>query len=269
MERLCSLFFELSNEDRLSIILKLMDEPMKLTHLANTLDLTVQECSRQLARLTSIDLVTKDPDGFYVLQPYGRHAFRLFPGFQFLAEHVDYFNRHTLGLLPEKFMGRIGELRASERLTRLMATFANIDRTLGESEEFFWFMTNETLITPLQFKMGKEALDRGVQIRVIEPIGYAPPKDIVEGISEEVREGYDRHRVTGLLDDRAYEKIDVTMYMNEKELAVLAFPAETGEFDYLGFASTDPKVLEWCKDLHMYYWERGAKREEFYITNED
>jgi predicted transcriptional regulator len=40
MERLCSLFFELSNEDRLSIILKLMDEPMKLTHIAKELDLT-------------------------------------------------------------------------------------------------------------------------------------------------------------------------------------------------------------------------------------
>ncbi len=64
MERLCSLFFELSNEDRLSILLKLMDEPMKLTHLSRELGLTVQESSRQLARLTGIDLVTKDPDGF-------------------------------------------------------------------------------------------------------------------------------------------------------------------------------------------------------------
>jgi len=107
MERLCSLFFELSNEDRLNIILKMMDEPKKLTHIANELDLTVQECSRQLSRLTDIDLVTKDPDGFFVLQPYGRHAFRLFPGFQYLTEHVEYFNKHTLTGLPEKFMGTL------------------------------------------------------------------------------------------------------------------------------------------------------------------
>jgi predicted transcriptional regulator len=74
MERLCSLFFELSNETRLSIILKLMDEPMTLTLIARELDLSVQECSRQLARLNEIDLVAKDPDGFFVLQPYGRRA---------------------------------------------------------------------------------------------------------------------------------------------------------------------------------------------------
>ena len=127
MERLCSLFFELSNEDRLSIILKLMDEPMKLTHIAKALDLTVQDGSRQLSRLTDIDLVTKYPDGFFVLQPYGRHAFRLFPGFQFLTEHVEYFNKHTLTGLPEKFMGRVGELRGCVPVTALMKTFANIE----------------------------------------------------------------------------------------------------------------------------------------------
>jgi predicted transcriptional regulator len=44
-----------------------MDEPKKLTQIAKELDITVQECSRQLARLNEIDLVTKDPDGFFVL----------------------------------------------------------------------------------------------------------------------------------------------------------------------------------------------------------
>lgn len=268
MERLCSLFFELSNEDRLNILLKLMDEPMKLTHLAKELDLTVQECSRQLSRLTNIDLVTKDPDGFFVLQPYGRHAFRLFPSYQFLAEHVEYFNRHTLGLLPEKFMGRIGELLPSGRITRLMEAFSNVDKVLGESEEFFWIMTNENLITVRQFEMGYEALERGVQIKVIEPMGYQPPSDIVEGVSDKIKEEYDRHRVNGHLDDRVYEKIDTVLYLNEKEVGVLAFPSETGEFDYLGFTSKDPKVIEWCRDLFTYYWDNGAMREEFYITTE-
>lgn len=268
MERLCSLFFELSNEDRLSILLKLMDKPLKLTHLSNELDLTVQETSRQLARLTSIDLVTKDSDGFFILQPYGRHAFRLFPSYHFLAGHVEYFNRHTLELLPEKFMGRIGELLPSERITRLMETFANIDRVLGEAEEFFWVMTNENLITKKQFEMGYEALEKGVQIRVIEPTGYQPPSDIITSVSDEVKEGYDRHRVTKLLDDRTYDKIDTTLYLSEKEVAVLAFPFETGEFDYLGFTSKDPNVIAWCKDLYTYYWDNGGMREEFYITTE-
>jgi predicted transcriptional regulator len=269
MERLCSLFFELSNEDRLSIILKLMDEPMKLTHIAKALDLTVQECSRQLSRLTDIDLVTKDPDGFFVLQPYGRHAFRLFPGFQFLTEHVEYFNKHTLTGLPEKFMGRVGELRGCVPVTALMKTFANIERTIREAEEFYWYMTNETLIAASHYEVALDALDRGVKMRCIEPIGYRLLPDIVNNVSDEVKVAIDVHRGKGHLLDRGHEKIDVTMYMNEKEVAVLAFPAETGEFDYMGFSSKDPKVLEWCKDLHTYYWDRGPLRDDLYMKRTD
>jgi predicted transcriptional regulator len=269
MERLCSLFFELSNEDRLSIILKLMDEPMKLTHIAKALDLTVQECSRQLSRLTDIDLVTKDPDGFFVLQPYGRHAFRLFPGFQFLTEHVEYFNKHTLTGLPEKFMGRIGELRACKPMRELMGTIASLEKVLREAEEFFNYMTNENLASAHAYTLAMDALERGVQFKVIEPAGYSPPMEIVKNISDEMQEAFAAHRSKGTLADRTHEKIDVTLYMSEKEVAILAFPALTGEFDYLGFTSSDPKVLEWCKDLHSYYWERGSKRDEYYIDTKD
>ena len=269
MERLCSLFFELSNEDRLRIILKLMDQPMKLTHVANELDLTVQECSRQLARLSDIDLVTKDPDGLFVLQPYGSHAFRLFPGFQFLTEHVEYFNRHTLEALPEKFMGRIGELRGCEPLTELMGTFAKIEKIVRESEEFILYITDQNLVPTHIYKVGQEALDRGVKFRCIEPVGYQPPDDILMNVPTEVKEAFNVHRANGLIVDRTLEKIDVTMYMNEKEVAILAFPSRTGEFDYLGFTSTDPKILEWCKDLHSYYWDLGGPRHEYYIATRD
>ncbi|MFA9437693.1 MAG: helix-turn-helix transcriptional regulator [Candidatus Bathyarchaeota archaeon] len=269
MERLCSLFFELSNEDRLNIILKLMDEPKKLTHIANELDLTVQECSRQLARLHEIDLVTKNPDGFFVLQPYGRHAFRLFPGFQFLTEHVEYFNRHTLEVLPEKFMGRIGELRACKPVRELMGTIASIEKVMREAKESFYYMTNENLASAYAYKLALEALERGVQVKAIEPAGYSPPMEIVKNVSDEIQEAFAVHRSKGTLVDRTHEKIDVSLYMNEKEVAILAFPALTGEFDYLGFTSTDPKVLEWCNDLHSYYWERGGSRDEYYIDSKD
>jgi predicted transcriptional regulator len=269
MERLCSLFFELSNEDRLSIILKLMEEPMKLTHIANALDLTVQECSRQLARLNEIDLVTKDPDGFFLLQPYGRHAFRLFPGFQFLTEHVDYFNQHTLEVLPEKFMGRIGEIRGCKPVTALMETFANIDRTIREAEEFFWYITDETLISSTHYVTGLQALERGITLKCIEPTGYRPPTEIVDQVSDDVKEAFETYRTKGKVQDRLHDTIPVTFYMSEKEVAILSFPRQTGEFDYLGFTSRNPKVLEWCKDLHAYYWETGSRRDEFYITPGD
>lgn len=256
MERLCSLFFELSNEDRLSIILKLMETPMKLTQIAKELDLSAQECSRQLSRLMDIDLVTKHSDGNFGLQPYAEHVFMIFPGFQFLTEHVDYFNKHTLTMLPEKFRGRIGELRGCQSLKELMGTFTNIERILNEAEEYFWYITDEVLIPTRHYKTGLDALERGVQVRCIEPAGYFQPKGILQDTEDE-QKAFVGHRSEGNLTDRTLEKVNVTMYMNEKEVAILAFPAKTGEFDYLGFTSTDEKTLEWCKDLHRYYWEKA------------
>ena len=246
-----------------------MKEPMKLTHIAKELDLTVQETSRQLARMNEIELVTKDPDGFYVLQPYGRHAIRLFPGFQFLTEHVDYFNRHTLDLLPERFMGRIGELRGSVPVTALMKTFSNIERLMRESEEFFWYMSDENLISSSHYVLALDALERGIAIRCIEPLGYRPPPHILDSISNEIKTAIDAYRGKEMLLDKVFEKIDLVMYMNEKEVGILALPTLTGEFDYKGFSSTDPKVLEWCKDLHRYYWERGSLRDDVYIKVRD
>jgi predicted transcriptional regulator len=262
MERLCNLFFELSNEDRLNILLKLMEKPMKLTHLAKALEITAQECSRQLSRLMDIDLVTKDPDGAFVLQPYGLHAFRLFPGFQFLTEHVEYFNRHTLTKLPEKFMNRIGELKGCEPVIGLMGTIARVERIVLEAEEYWWYISPEPLATASSIGKALEVIEGGINARGIEPLTYRRPAEIERDISKEMRENIRKLRVSGGLDNKYMENIDVSIYMSEKEVALLAFPEITGQFDYQGFTSTDPKVHEWCKELHEHYFDRAVPWQE-------
>jgi predicted transcriptional regulator len=154
-------------------------------------------------------------------------------------------------------------------MRELMGTIASLEKVLREAEEFFNYMTNENLASAHAYTLAMDALERGVQFKVIEPAGYSPPMEIVKNISDEMQEAFAAHRSKGTLADRTHEKIDVTLYMSEKEVAILAFPALTGEFDYLGFTSSDPKVLEWCKDLHSYYWERGSKRDEYYIDTKD
>lgn len=258
MERLCNLFFELSNEDRLGIMLKLLDEPMRLTQISKEFDLSVQEASRQLARLSGIDLVTKNADGFYVLQPYGKHSIRLFPGFQFLTENVEYFTTHTLDFLPEMFMNRIGELQGCTPLNALMTSMSKVGDLVEDAEEYFWYMSDERLVTSNSYDRGIEVMDKGIQFKYLEPVGYHPPMELLRQMPPGVREGYDRHRAQGTIVSRSLEKIDITIYMNEKEVGILAFPTNTGEFDYLGFSSKDPKVLKWCKDIFNYYWEQSS-----------
>ena len=64
MESLCNLFFELSNEDRLRIFFQLEGKALRMTHLSRELDLTIQETSRHLSRLSEKKLIQKDVEGF-------------------------------------------------------------------------------------------------------------------------------------------------------------------------------------------------------------
>jgi len=57
LERLCNLLFGLSNECRLRILLKLQKGAMRLAHLSEKLDLTVQETSWHPSRLRNAKLI--------------------------------------------------------------------------------------------------------------------------------------------------------------------------------------------------------------------
>ncbi|UCD45698.1 MAG: winged helix-turn-helix transcriptional regulator [Candidatus Bathyarchaeota archaeon] len=60
MEKLQSVYFELSNEDRLSMLQKLLEGRMNVTTLSREIDLSTQECSRHLSRLSEAELVSRD-----------------------------------------------------------------------------------------------------------------------------------------------------------------------------------------------------------------
>jgi predicted transcriptional regulator len=91
MEKLYNLLFELSNEDRLMILLQLKEKPAKIANLSRKLNFTVQETSRNISRLNEANLIKRRGDGSFQLTAYGENTLNLLPGFEFLSKHVDYF----------------------------------------------------------------------------------------------------------------------------------------------------------------------------------
>ena len=108
MEKLCNLLFELSNEDRLTMLTLLKEEPMKLTQLSQRLAYTPPEASRNVSRLSEAKLIERDHDGVYHISPLGEGAMRLLDGYHFLSKHSEYFSTHTLRDIPCEFVDRIG-----------------------------------------------------------------------------------------------------------------------------------------------------------------
>lgn len=253
MERLCDLLFELSNEDRLRILGELRKDNLKLSHISQRLDYTAQETSRNIARLVEAKLVTRTTDGSYEITPYGIQAMRLIPGYQFLSKNADYFYEHTLENLPDKFVSRIGELNECQPITQLLDVFGNIERVFKEAEEYYIYI-GEPLGLSSTLELVSEALDRGVKARGIEPSEYEWPAEIRESVPEEIWINIGRHKTEGSLKQKYQSKFNITFLMNEKEVATLNFLKHTGEFEYFGFTATDPKAVEWCKDVFEYYW---------------
>ena len=259
MERLCDLLFELSNEDRLRILFELEKENFKLSHIAKKLDFTVQETSRNLTRLLKSQLVTKTPDGAYEITSYGRQSIRMLSGYQFVSMHSDYFSRHDLSNLPQKFLTRFGELIDCQQVNQLMEAFGLVEKLLEEAEEYYLYIAKEPLVSGSGIVLARDALDRGVIGKGIEPMDFVPSKNIMYSVPEDVLNDLARHRIKGDVKHRFLERVNFSLFMNEKEV-VFDFPDSKGEFNFQGFTSTDPKALEWCKELFEYYWEKGVQK---------
>lgn len=253
MENLCNLLFELSNEDRLRILHQLNKKAMNVTNLSKTLGLTTQESSRHVSRLGDVGLTEKDVDGLHHLTPYGELALKQLKGLEFISQHSDYFTSHTLARIPPEFVCRIGELADSTYTDDIMVAFYNVEKVMQEAEEYIWTITDQYLVDTIP--LFKEACEREVKTRNIEAKDYYRYH-----YGAEDREAFNQARTTGLLEERLLERLDIYLYMSEKEVAGVAFPLPDGRFDYLGFTATDERPHKWCKDLFQYYWERAPTR---------
>jgi len=260
LERLCDLYFELSNEDRLKILQRLGRGRMNVTTMARELGITNQECSRHVSRLSEALLVEKDPEGLYGLTTYGLLSLRMVPAQIFIAEHRNYFNTHSLKEMPSELVCRIGELQGSEPTRDVMVAFNLVESVFKGAEEYIWMIHDQYLLNILP--PGAEALRRGVRFRSMDSRTRAPQRNLERGrpayISEEDEELFRSSWADGTIEVRHLNKFDVFLYVSERE-AVIAFPLTSGDFDYLGFAAREPGALGFCRDLFEFYWGRGVE----------
>lgn len=260
MENLCNLLFELSNEDRLKILHKLAKKGMNVTNLSKALSLSTQETSRHLSRLYEVGLIQKDAKGLNHLNEYGELALKQLVGLRFISLYDDYFRSHSLTHLPREFISRIGDLSNSKPVNEVVVTFANIEKMAQEAKEFILTITDQYLISKSALANFTEAYKRGVIVKNIESRDWVIPSQHMALYTAEDRDVRNRARSNGILLERFGERIDLCLFMSEKEVAVIAFPILDGGFDYLGFTSKDERTHLWCSDVFNYYWNRARDR---------
>ena len=130
MENLYELLFELSNEDRYRILINLDREALTVTSISETLNLSKQEVSRHISRLSNAKLTQKRTDGSYYLTQYGKLVLKQIPGLNFISQHKGYFSTHTLTGIPLEFINRIGDLSNSNYSDDVMVVLYNIEKLI-------------------------------------------------------------------------------------------------------------------------------------------
>ena len=250
-EHFHDILFELSNEDRFKILQALMTDNYNVTNMSKHLSLTTQEASRHLNRLAEADLIEKNAVGEYELTTYGRLILGQATGIMFAASNRDYFTNHKTGDLPHEFSCKITKLRESRLITDVMVSFANIDRIIDEASEYIWRLTDRYNMMSLP-KL-EAATEKGVMLKLMQTKDFQyPPEWPGPGIVLK------NARIQGKFEVRNSPEANIFIAMNEKEVAILAFPMENNLFDYRGFSSTDPKFHSWCNEIFQYYWEKAV-----------
>ena len=269
MEDLCSLMFELSSEDRVSILHRIKEKAMNISNLSKELSLTTQETSRHASRLSDVGLLQKDSAGLYHLTLYGDLVLKQLEGLRFTSQHRKYFISHSLVHIPQEFICRLGDLANSIYVNDISVAFYNVEKLMREAQEYIWAMTDHYLLS--QMPLYTEAFEREVKVRSMEAKDWVTPSEIKEAyinLQPEHRRAADQARTTGILEEGLLEQLDIFLYMSEKEVAIVCFPFSDGRFDYLGFTSADERAHRWCRDIFQYYWERsrsrGSMAEELY-----
>ena len=250
LEKLCDLFFEFSNEDRLRMLHRLNEKPSTVTTISKDLGLTTQEASRHLTRLGEMGLTVKGPSGNHALTPYGELSLAQLRGFNFTCSHSTYFAAHDVARLPAQFVARLGGLDRCTYVDDVMVIFHRIEKAIREAEEYVWRLTDRYIITAIP--VWEDAIRRGVEFRLLEPRDIVIPPEFNQGPVLAAAQ------VSGQFRNNVTDRVDVFMALTEKEVAGVCFPGLGGKMDYRGFASDDLEARGWAHDLYEYYWDRSS-----------
>jgi predicted transcriptional regulator len=258
-----SLFFELAGDLRLSMLSKLQQRPYRLSQLAAELDATMQEAHRNMTRLVSSGLVSKDREGELLLTAYGKTVVTIIPSYNFLYLNKEYFLDHSLGNLPAKFIQRMGAFEKCELVRGVMAILQRWKNLYLESDKYIREIMAQVPLDLIETVSSR--IDNGVKFSYI----FASNAVIPQGRTQLLQKiGWRNFISKGLVERRILPEVRVMTIFNENQGCVL-FPNMKGEPDLnIMFHGRDPEFLEWCADLFTYQWERAEAFDESKLKQE-
>lgn len=234
------LFFEFASESRLAILRELLSENLKMQEIARRLDVTATEAFRQLERLSAAMLVKRQPDGTFAISEYGKLVMQASSCLDFISKYREYFSTHDVMRLPSQFVNRLSELSNSELCTDTIANLNKAEQAFVDAKEFGYGIAEGTIPEHMAPKMEAQ-MKRGVNFKFLVPLSrlaeHATPIPAPKNVHA-----------------KGLGELPAVIVLTEK-FGGICFLQVGGKVDYAGFFGDDPALLNWLKDLFMFYWE--------------
>ena len=252
------LFMELGSEIRCSMLVSLSKEPAKLSTLARKFDITVQHAHQNVNRLYEAGLVERN-DGTFQVTEFGRMVTMQIPYFLFIKRHSKFFEDHTLGGIPEKFVQRIGALQNCRTVSSATVVFQSLKKIQSSAGKSLKVIVSQAW--PEEGEIFIDRANHGAKILALVGHNTIFPRNVIEHIMPTIKE----LTAKGLFERRMVEKVSIAIFIVDNREAALVFPNKRDEVDMANlFVSDDPSFCEWCSDYFDYNWERS---ETFDIKN--
>jgi predicted transcriptional regulator len=252
------IFTELASSQRLSIIFTISYQRLRLSTLAKSLNLTMQEVHRNTNRLMDAGIIKKNAEGVFSLTTFGNAIVKQIPIFDFISSNKDYFSDHQLGDIPMKFIQRMGALRGGRFISGFVSVIETWKRLYNEANEYIFGILPQIPLELIQTVIPK-IKDDGIKFNYILPRNAIVPKIRAD---LQKRHGYVELLKQGIIERRMMEKMEVAVVLNEKQATVM-FPTLKGETDMNSMflsnnaKSCDDLFHEWCLDFFRYCWHKS------------
>jgi len=225
--------------------------------LQKKIDATVPEVFRNVSRLSKANLIKKNSDGTYSLTPRGEIIFLHVPSFVFTSKNKSFFNDHTFGNIPPKFLQRIGALQNVKQVKGYVKVIEKWKDIYENSQKCILNILSEMPYTEDITKPLIEKLKKNIKIRTIfsdRTIVSKERKKIFESVLKKFIE-------SGNINRKMVKNVSVVLVMNEKEAGII-FPKD-GEADMSRmFYGNEPEFHEWCMDYFEYCWSNSSSFQE-------
>ena len=258
-------FLELASQQRLGILLRLLDKKSKVSIIAKDLGATVPEVYRNFERLVKADLIAKEADGNYGITTYGKIICGQIPSLAFLSQNKKYFKNHDFGDLPQKFLQRIGALEKGKYIKGFVKVLEQWKDIYKNSDKYIYNILFEVPYDADLLDILAKKVNKGVKLNSIFSESAIIPKERKQ-ILEKL--GFKKLIEQGLIERKMRENVQVAVILNEKE-ACVTFPKIDGEIDMSEmFYSDDAAFHEWCLDYFKYCWDSSSAFQESKLKHE-